>query len=588
MDLVARIENLSFKYADTKKYALRNINLEVKKGEFVAIMGPTGAGKSTLTLTFNGIIPQVFEGKIKGKVEVCGLDTQEHSITELSAKVGLVLQNPETQLFCADVESEIAFGPENLKVPRDEIGRRIRESLKITRLEGLEKRPPFSLSGGQKQRLAIASILSMKPEIIVLDEPTSNLDPIGTREVFETVKKLKFEYGATIILVSHKSEFIAEYADRVVVLDNGKIIMNDVPSKIFSKKSILDRSFIRPPQVSEIAYYLMEKGVPLEKIPTTLDEAVEVFEKLLRAFKASKTTVSRLTKKRKYELAENLENEKKTPIINVKNLWHIYQPEGVVAIKDISLSIFPNEFIAIIGQNGAGKTTLVKHFNGLLKPTKGKVIVKGKDTRMVQAAEISKIVGYIFQNPDHQLFADSVEKEVAFGPSNLGLPEEEIKKRVDEALKFMGLEHLREEHPLSLSWGDRLRVAIASVISMKPEVLILDEPTTGQDFKGSRQILDVASYFYKQGATIIMITHDIPLVAEYAQRTIVMSQGQILLDGRTEEVLKHINILKSTYLEPPQVTQLCQRISKYGVPENITKVEDFCDAILSLIGRGES
>lgn len=582
---VIYIENLSFKYSGSKREALKNISLSINKGEFVAIMGPTGAGKSTLCLTLNGSIPYMIRGHLKGKVLVDSINTQETLMQKLASIVGLVFQNPNLQLFCLDVESELAFGPENLAIERREIARRVHEVAKLLRLEDLLERSPSQLSGGQKQAVAIGAVLTMLPKVLVLDEPTSNLDPIGTKQVFEILKRLKKEKGITVIIVSHKSEEIAEFVDRIVILRDGEKFMDGKPKEIFSEKDIVNKTFIRPPQVSELIYKLIQKGYAFEKIPTTIDETAELIRDYLiknNVKVSKKVTLNPTNQQESLRESSSVKNE---PIIKIRNLWHIYRG-GVVAVKDINLDIYPGEFISIIGQNGAGKTTLVKHFNGLLKPTKGFVIVKGYDTRTMRVSELSKYVGYIYQNPDDQLFADSVEEEIAFGPKNLGWSEEEVKKSVDEVLKRLNLEHLRDEHPLSLGLGDRHRVAVAAVLSMKPDVIILDEPTTGQDFRGSREIVNLINDLNKEGKTVIMITHDMYLVAEYSHRVIVMAQGEILLDGTPREVFSKSEILAESYLSPPQITLLGQKLSDLGFPNDILSVDEFCDIFEKIVKGG--
>lgn len=576
---IIEIQNLLYKYFKSEEAALVDINLSIDKGEFVAVMGPTGAGKSTLCLTLNGSIPKMIPGKFNGKIIINSLNTLEHSVQKLASQVGMVFQNPNLQLFCFDVESELAFGPENLSIEREEIRKRIKEITKLLRLEGLEKRSPAELSGGQKQAVAIGAALTMNPVILVLDEPTSNLDPIGTKQIFEILKRLKSHRDITVLMVSHKSEEIAEFVDRVVLIDKGRIILDDTPSKIFEKKIIEEKKYIRPPQVSEIVYKLNQRGYNFEKIPVTLDEAYSLLKKFLekQGIKKGETyTPEKTSEDQSYDVYN------KDPIIKVRDLWHIYKG-NVVAVKNLNLDIYPGEFVSIIGQNGAGKTTLVKHFNALLKPTKGFVIVKGFDTRLKKVSELSRYVGYIYQNPDDQLFAESVEEEIAFGPTNLGLSEEEVKQSVDEVIKDLNLEHIRKEHPLALSLGDRHRVAVASILAMKPEIIILDEPTTGQDFQGSREIVDLTLELNRHGKTIIMITHDMNLVAEYSRRVIVLAQGEILMDGTPKKIFSRPHILEQSYLEPPQVTKLSQKLHEFGFPSDLITVDEFCDVFEKIV-----
>jgi len=572
------IKNLRYKYPRGKKDALNGINLEIKEGEFVAIMGPNGAGKTTLLLTLNGIIPHSIGGSMRGHVYIDDMDTARHRIFELATKVGMVMQNPETQIFMPNVEAELAFGPENLMVPSDEIGRRIKWALSITRLEGLEERSPMQLSGGQKQVVAVAASLTMMPKYLVLDEPTSQLDPYGTDMVFKTVKQLNEEQEITVIMASHKSELIAEYAHRVILLNEGQIVFDGTPEEAFMEQKLLKEIKVKIPQITDLAHrlkYDLKVMDESEKSFVKLSDAVNWLKKAVNekriAFKSSNLD----------EIRENefLKTEGEIAI-DVQNVRFVY-PTGVEALKGINLKIRVGEFIAIVGQNGAGKTTLVKNITGVLRPTQGRILLHGKDIAELSVAEIARTIGMVLQNPDHQLFANSVKDEIMFGPRNLGLSEEEIEKRVKDAMKLVELpEEYLEYHPLALSWGDRQKVAIASILAMDPSILILDEPTTGQDYSGRHRVLELASRLNKElNKTIIMITHDIDLVAMYASRTIVMGKGLVLLDDKTREVFKHPEILEQTYLSPPQITRLAQMLTEYGAPSDPLSVDEFVKTI---------
>jgi len=567
MGNIIEIENLSYQYPKGHKPSLLNINLAIKEGEFVVVMGKNGAGKSTLLLTLNGIIPNSFGGKFYGRVIVDSMDTVEHRVYELAEKVGMVIQDPEAQLFMPTVKDEIAFGLENLAVPKDEILRRINEALKIVRLEGFEDRSPFDLSGGQKQRVAIAAAFALRPKILVLDEPTSQLDPKGTLEVFQTILNLKKKYNITIVMAEHKSDEVAKFADRIVLLDDGKIVREGKPKELFSDVDLFKKLSIKVPQICELTYELNKRGKAVNEIPITLDEAVITFSKYIEKIGRKIKNIERKEVKRGDEV-----------ILETKGLWHIY-PGNVIALKNVNFSAYKGDFIAIIGQNGAGKTTLVKHFLNLLQPTKGEVLIRGKDVTKMEIFDLSRHIGLILQNPDHQLFSTTVYKEVEFGPKNLNLPEDEIAERVKFALESVGLWELREEHPFALSWGDRQKLAVAAVLAMKPEILIFDEPTTGMDWLGRHQILNLAKELNKKGHTIIMITHDMELVAEYAKWTMVMGLGEILLQGPTYEVFKNADILAKTYLSPPQVTQLAQSLSEYGIRPDILTVDEMIEVL---------
>ena len=571
MEHVVIVEDLWYKYSRAKDYALKSINLKVKKGEIVLITGPTGAGKSTLAYCLNGTIPHfITEGEMKGNVIVCGMNTREHRIPELAQKVGLVFDDPEIQVFGLTVYEAVAFGPSNLALPLNEITKRVEYALEACRLKGYEERNPNNLSGGEKQSVSIASALSMLPEVLVLDEATAMLDPIGRYRIFTIVKELKEKYGITSIVIAQEVDEIAPFADRMIVMNKGEIVLEGPPRKVLEEYETLKKIGVKIPQAAELYVRLKEKGLLRgEKLPLTVKEAAEIVKKLIETKKLSIKKKSKSIGKKEARIEEK-------PIIKVDNVTFEY-PGGPVALKEVNLEIYPGEFIAIIGQNGSGKTTLVKHFNGLLKPTKGRVLVEGKDTREFTIAELSRTVGYVYQIPDVMLFHPTVEEELAYGPRNLGLPEEEIRRRVDWALKVLGLEEYRRELPATLPRGLRKRVAIGAILTMKPKVLVVDEPTTGQDWIESFYIMNTLAELNKEGYTIVVITHEMELAAMYAKRIIVMSAGRILLDGPPEEVFTKKDILAQASLKPPQIIDIALELRKLGVDPHILSVDEFLE-----------
>jgi len=573
------IEDLQYSYPTSKGDVLKGINLKVEKGEFLSVMGPTGAGKSTLCLTLNGIIPHSLNGDLRGKVRVAGMDVSEHSIPELTQKVGMVFQEPESQLFCMTIEEEIAFGSENLGVDPKEIRERVDWALDVIRMREYKDRSPFKLSGGQKQRVAIAAALAMMPEILVLDEPTSGLDPIGKMEVFSVVHDLKREHSMTIVIVEHESEEIARVSDRVIVLNEGKIILEGSPRDILSKVDILKNAKLCSPQVCEVAD-ILNKKMKTSFSFLTLEETEKSIKKLGTRLPEAKKTSKLKAKKTSFSYI-NQENSPHSMVLT-KNLFYIYEGTDVEVLKNINLEINEGEFVAIIGQNGAGKTTLVKHFNGALKPTRGEVLIEGTKTKEKTIAELSRKVGYIYQNPDHQIFCPTVEEEIAFGPKNLGLSKDVIEQRTEEAIKLIGLEEIRKTPPSVLGLGERRKVSLASIMSMEPPVLILDEPTTGVDWKTSIDLMEAVKKLHEKGHTIIMITHSMRIVAQYAKRIVVLCKGEVLLDASTREVFSQTEKLKTTFLAPPQITQLGQSLSTLGIPRDILSSEEFCDKFFSI------
>jgi len=598
-------EDVSYRYPGSKRYVLKHLNLTIRRGEFVTVLGENGAGKSTFCKALNGVIPLSRGGRLRGHILVDGRDTQESTIAELAQKVGIVLEDPEAQLFTTTVLSEVAFGPENLGVDPDEILRRARWALEVVRLTGYEDHPPTALSGGQKQRLAIAAALTMRPAILVLDEATSQLDPVGTVEVFSVVRELNQRYGMTIVMATNKGEEVGQFCDRVLVLQQGELVAQGTPRQVFADTGLFQQVMVRAPQVSQLALYLAEQELPLADFPITLDEARREVVQLLAQSNGS-GALSRQERAPRLRQGPRLRrgwvsappssspppergpgrsNGRQAAVV-VDHLEYVYQPHGVRALKGVSFAIQRGEFVSIIGQNGAGKTTLLKNVVGLLLPTAGRVVVDGVDTRQTTVAELTTRVGFVSQNPDQQLFAQTVEEEVAFGPRNLGLAEDEVKRRVGLAIGMAGLEAFRQEFPPALAKGDRAKVVMASVLAMQPEIIILDEPTTGQDTKGSHQIMQIAQRLHAQGCTVLVVTHDVALVAEYAARTIVLGQGEILLDDATAAVFSQPEVLRRTHVTPPQITQLAQTLPReLGLPANALTVPQLGQPIVHQAGQ---
>lgn len=532
------VRDLSFQYTAGNP-VLTHVALTVNKGDYLAVLGPSGSGKSTLCLTFNGVIPHSIPGEMSGEVFVNELNTKEHHVYELADKVGIVLQNPESQLFAMSVEEELAFGPENLGLPREEILTRIEEALTIIDIQDRE-RFPFSLSGGEKQKLAIASMLTMQPSCLVLDEPTSQLDPKGKKGVYTVLEQLHKE-GMSIVLVEHDTEYVAEYAQNVVVLQDGKIVESGTPKQVFSAVEKMREIGIQVPEVAEFTYELYKRGL-LHEVCITLEEA----QQQMKHFTVKRTP--------------HTENEyaHRTPIIEVQALSFAYTDTPV--LDKVNLTVYRGEILAVIGQNGSGKTTLVKHFNGLLRPLQGSIIVDGEPVKEKSVAEMARKVGYVFQNPDHQIFADTVFDEVEFGLKNLEVPEPERKERVSHVLQRTNLYKYRDSHPTSLSGGEKQRLAIASVLVMNPQILILDEPTTGLDLRSSRSIIELVHTLHRQNHTVILVTHDMKLVAEMAHRIVILKEGKIVAEGSPRMIFSDHNLLQENYLEEPQITKLSKAV----------------------------
>lgn len=563
MDEVIRVRDLWWRYELGQDWALKGIDLTVRRGEFLVIVGPSGAGKSTLCLTLCGMIPHFSRGYYRGEVVINGRETRQMKLSEITRKVGIVFQDPDTQFVTMSVEDEIAFPLENHGVPRQEMIERVRRTMEMTRILELKDKYPHELSGGQKQRVAIASILALEPEILILDEPTSDLDPVGKSEVFSMLAELK-RAGRTIILVEHNTEEAAKYADRVVLLRDGKIVMEGPPRKVFEEVESIKSAGVYPPQVTELAYTLSTRYGVRGELPITLEECLE----WLRELNARIVTPNRLERPPT--------GVRGGSIISLRDVSYSY-PDGTAALRDVNLEFARGEFAAIIGQNGSGKTTLLKHIVGLLRPTVGEVRIFGKKTSEMSIKEIATKVGYVYQNPDHQLFCQTVYEECAYGLRNLGLSEPEIRRRVGEILRRVGLQGLEKVDTFMLGKGQRQRLAIASTLVMSPEVIIVDEPTTGQDMSQSTSIMELLASLHREGRTVIIVTHNMRLVAEYAERVVVMQAGRVVLDGDVRTVFSQVEKLREALITPPQITQLGQLLS--GGSATPLTVEEMADMI---------
>ena len=551
-EIAIEVKDLTFSYkADLENIAIEQINLSVPRGQFVVIMGPSGAGKSTLANSLNGLIPGFLKGRYRGEVLINGQKVKGREVSEIAREVGLVFQDFEAQLFSTNVNLEIAFGPENFHIERDEIVRRINKVLKTVKLEGFEKRQPATLSGGQKQRLAIGSVLASYPDIICMDEPTTDLDPIGKLGIFGIARELHESSQFTLLIVEHETEE-ALHADRLIIMKDGRILKDGIPGQILRDVSFTDEVGIMSLHIP--SYFSRVLQINQENLPLDPEAGASMFRKKELVFSEDK--YSEIIKREDDRDASYGET-----ILTVKNLVHVY-PNGNKAVDKISFNVREREFMAVLGHNGSGKTTLVKHFNALLAPTEGDVIIYGKNTRDHSIFEIGKEIGYVFQNPDHQIFADTVFDEVAFSPKIRGIDKDEIKERVHEALKAVDLVGYEENDPFSLSKGERQRVAVASILSARPKIIVLDEPTTGLDYREQKKMMELIKQLNEMGHTIIMITHTMWVVSEYAHRVAVIRDGGIMMDDRTRNVFAEEDRLRESYLRTPHIVSLSNQVGK--------------------------
>ena len=538
-----QLKNVSFRYRGAADPALDEVTAGLRAGELVGVLGASGSGRSTLASTVTGIIPHLIRGELRGEVQVAGRETRATRPRELAGRVGLVLQDFEAQLFSTNVALEIAFGPENIGLPQAEIARRVERCLHAVDLEHLRGKLPALLSGGQKQRLALASVLALAPEILVLDEPTSDLDPAGRAALLSAVRALRESQSCGLLLIDPDTDDLG-WLDRLLVLERGRLVLEGTPDELWEQPERLDALGVKPFTLARLAKALGLRGPWRDP-----SEAVE-------AIRAGGWGVAAGAAER---LAAGRTLPSGSPVLEMDGVTHRY-PDGTTALGGVSCTIRAGEFVAILGQNGSGKTTLAKHLNGILLSTAGTVRLHGRPLAEQSPAERARAVGLVFQNPDHQLFAERIQEEVGFGPRLQGMPEAEVARRIEESLQAVGLAGEEERDPFVLTKGGRQRVAVAATLASQPEVLILDEPTTGLDARELRGMMAMVQALNRAGHTIVIITHALEVAAAYAARTILMQGGRIVADGPTREVFADAARLEGLGLSPPPIVQVAHRL----------------------------
>ncbi len=569
---VVEVNGLSFVYPGAELKAIDNQSFEINMGEFVLVCGSSGSGKTTLAKCLNGIIPHLAIGDMYGEVKINGLNTAKVEINDLSTHIGMVFQNPEDQIFSIRVNDEVALGVECQGYKHEEIVKRVNYAMKKLRIEDIANRLTFSLSGGQKQKVSIASNLAIMPSIIILDDPTTDLDPISKQEVMDILQELKNEIELdvagsdeksrmTFIVIEHELTDLMEFTDRVMVMHEGKIVFNGEPGKIFYENyDYLDNIGVRIPDHIRLAKFFMNQGLEYDKIKYPIKKK-DVMDFAIDVLKNNKMSIHSIT----YKDYKIMESEK---VAEIKDLSFRYQPLERMILKNISFDIYKGEFFAIVGHNGSGKSTLMKNLLGILKPTKGEVIINGQDTKEADISKLILDIGYVFQNPDNQLFCDTVRNEIEFGLKNNDYPQDEIDKLTERALDIVGLRDRQEDHPFALSRGQRQRLAVATMLVSNPKIIMLDEPTTGLDEKDLQGILKLMQElidFYD--GTLIMVTHDMEVVAKYATRVIVIDDGQIVLNDNPDEIFKNnVEKLESLKLKSTIIASMTTKLSEYGMP----------------------
>ena len=518
------IENLTFQYRTRPERAIENVSFELKPGEMLLIAGSSGCGKTTLARCINGLIPRSYKGNREGKVLLRGKDVAEMQIADVAQIVGTLLQDPERQIVASNVFNEIAFGPENLGLPRDEIFARVDSAMKRLKIEYLRERETFNLSGGEKQKVALAGLLAMNPSILLLDEPLASLDPESAHEALEAFRSLADE-GKTVLLIEHRVEdAIFARPDRLLYMEAGQVkylgAIDSLPTEINHR----------------------EVKLPAEWVIKRVHQIGETQEK-----------------------TESVQKEERgETLVIFENVDFRYSDETPLILENVNLEINRGDLIAVLGPNGAGKSTMVKHAIGLLKPTSGRVLLDGTDTRSMSVAQIAHSVGYVFQSPTHMLYAPTVREELEFGPKNLEFEKDSIPKLVSESVTTVNLKGLEEYPPLGLSFGQQKRTTIAAVLAMQSKIMIMDEPTAGQDYSNYTHFMDAMcrplngakSLVAENFAATLFITHDLDLAVTYANRVLLFGDKHIVADGSPEDVLKDFGLLTHYRVRPTSLLRM--------------------------------
>jgi energy-coupling factor transport system ATP-binding protein len=555
------VRALSYAYEGEADFVLRDVSLTVQDGEFVLILGPSGCGKSTLLQVLNGTIPHTLKGTLEGEAYICGKSVAETKVSAFATEVGMVFQDPEAQIINTRVRDEVCFGLENLCRPSGEIIEHQAQALSFVGLDGFGDRSIFDLSGGQKQRVSIAAVLAARPRLLVLDEPTANLDPAGMAEIFEVLKQLNREIGTTIVMVEHRVDELADMVSRVVMMDRGAIVFDGTSQKAFSQRrgASTEEGEVVPtsawfPQACEFALALCDAtGAALDpnEVPLNVDQAVAFAAKRLDA--AAQAATPALVPVREQAGA---------PLLRVQNLAFGYDPKRSI-LDDISFDLGRASIVALCGRNGSGKTTLARLLMRINPPPKGAILLNGRDIAGLGIKEVAAQIGYVFQNPDHQFVTDKVWDEVAYGLIVRGYSDEAVKERVDEVLDIVELERYRDKSPFSLSLGERRRLSVATMLVLEPQLLVLDEPTIGQDHERALQVMGLMARLRERyRTTILMITHDVRLVAEWADRSIVISGGRLLFDGLPVDMFADKVLLKEAGLLQPPVYEISEKLAQ--------------------------
>lgn len=579
-DVVVSLAGVTYTYEGATTPVVSDVSLTVREGDFVLILGPSGCGKSTLLQMLNGTIPHTMKGTLSGDITVCGLPIATTRVASFATEVGMVFQDPDAQIINTRVRDEVCFGLENLCRPAAEILPAQAEALRFVGMGDFGDRSIFDLSGGQKQRVSVAAVLAARPRLLVLDEPTANLDPAGMAEIFAVLDRLNKEHGTTIVMVEHRVDELADRVSRVVMMDRGSIIFDGTPREAFAKRRAAHSEEAETvptsawfPQASEFALALSDRlGEAPDKarFPLSVDEAVAWAAPLIgpqRAEVPASTAVA---------------PPAAAPIIAVSKLGFSYERSRPI-LQDISFELNAGEMIALCGRNGSGKTTLARLLMHINTPPKGAIRIEGKDAASLSARDIASFIGYVFQNPDHQFVTEKVWDEVAYGLRVRDYAEHAVKQRVDEVLEIVDLGRYADRSPFALSLGERRRLSVATMLVLEPRILVLDEPTIGQDHERAQQLMGLmARLRERHRTTILMITHDVRLVAEWADRAMVVSRGRLLFDGTPLGMFSDAGLLAEAGLLAPPIFEISRRLGEAHPVAGIAPTLSTSDLIASV------
>lgn len=552
--------------------ALSDVELEIHQGDFVVVTGPAASGKTTLCHCLTGAIPKAIRAHVDGEVEVDGRRLGNLPLPGVSPLVGMVMQSASNQLFCVTVREDVAFGPENLCLPAGEVRRRTEASMKFTSTDHLADRFSHLLSGGESQRVVLSSVVALEAGILVLDQPAAELDPVGRRQIYANIRRLNKERGKTIILVEDRLEEVLTYATRVLLLEGGRIVVDATPRDFASDDGLMGRG-IRIPAAVGLYRELQMRGHDLGACPLSVEE-------LTSAMRPMQPYPNHVT-----DLHDDSPKPPKPPpappAIELTNVTHRY-PAGVEALHAVSLTVEQNGAVAIVGKNGAGKTTLAKHLIRLLRPSQGLVRILGQNMHDVPVHRVSQSVGYVFQDPDYQIFKNDCLEEAAYALMLRKIPVEEAHIRARDALERVGLRGMEEVHPYILSRGQRQMLAVASILAAQPPILVVDEPTTGLDYGESLTMMNVLRDYRRSGGTLVVITHDIEVAMNLGDRIVAMRDGRIVLDIPVSDVSDYLDELVGCGVLLPDLQVI---VHELGLPKSVRTFTEAATAILDRVAH---